>query len=142
MKISVVSKISEGKPTMGEMFIDGQHFCYTLEPEYRGDVGADPSLKVWGQTAIPRGTYLVDVRFSNHFQRDLVHVENGPQFSEIMCHGGNTSKDTEGCTLCGANTNWTDTVSNCSSIVDKLVELVSAECDPVYITYSIADATT
>lgn len=137
MEILVKRKVVDGQPTMGEMFIDGNHFCYTLEPIYRGDVGADPSLKIWGQTAIPCGRYLADVRFSNHFQRDLVHVENVPQFSEIMCHGGNTIKDTEGCTLCGANTNWVDTVSNCQAIVDKLVEFVQSECEPVYITYSI-----
>lgn len=139
MQIKVLRTIRDGQPTMGEMLVDDAHFAYTLEPVYRGDVGADPSLKVWGQTAIPCGTYLCTVRFSNHFQRNLVHVENVPEFSEIMVHGGNSAKDTEGCCLIGENTNHLDTVSSCAPVVDKIVELVQSATEPVYVTYSIVE---
>ena len=69
----------------GEMFFQGAHECYTLEP----------------QPPIPAGTYDLTIRWSAHFGRNMPHVEAVPGHTEIEIHWGNYPKDTDGCTLVG-----------------------------------------
>ena len=71
--------------TTGEMFFNGAHECYTLEP-------ANP---------IPAGTYDLTIRWSNHFQRNMPHVEEVPGHTGILIHWGNWSENTHDCTLVG-----------------------------------------
>ena len=76
----------DSKSVMGQLLINTFHECYTLEP-------AKP---------IVAGTYDLTIRWSNHFQRLMPHVENVPGHAGIEIHWGNTSKDTELCTLVGS----------------------------------------
>jgi hypothetical protein len=82
--------------TIGEMFIDGERKCYTLEDVVRPD-----GVKVYGETAIPAGRYRVVVTFSNRFQRDMPLLVDVPDFEGIRIHPGNTAVDTHGCILVG-----------------------------------------
>lgn len=93
MQILIQRTIQDSVCTLGELFIDGQKECFTLEPPYRTD-GGKPR-------AIPSGTYDLTIRWSPHFARLVPHVENVPDFSEILIHWGNTFADTKGCTLVG-----------------------------------------
>lgn len=86
---------------IGDLFINGEFFCYTLEDEKRAD-----GLKVYGETAIPTGTYNVLVTKSNRFKRLMPLIIDVPMFSGIRIHGGNTSKDTLGCILVAFNTDY------------------------------------
>ena len=70
--------------------------CYTLEDPVR-----IPGVKVWGDTAIPEGTYPVAIRFSNRFQKELPGIQNVPGFDGVLLHGGNRKIDTHGCVLLG-----------------------------------------
>ena len=79
--------------TQGELLIDGNHFCYTLEPPYKTD-GSKPR-------AIPEGTYPLTIRWSPEFNKHVPHVENVPGFTAIEQHIGNFPRDTKGCTLVG-----------------------------------------
>jgi Steigviridae/Suoliviridae L,D-carboxypeptidase/transpeptidase len=90
-------KSRNGKATIGLLFVDGKFFCYTLEDVVRPE-GAP---KVYGETAIPEGTYPVNLRYSEHFKRIMPHVDNVPNFSGILLHWGNKDKDTDGCVLVG-----------------------------------------
>ena len=81
--------------TAGNLLIDGQFECMTLEDQVR----CGP--KVFGETAIPAGTYDVVVTYSPHFKRDLPLVLGVPGFEAIRIHPGNTTNDTEGCILVG-----------------------------------------
>ncbi len=95
MKIQVQRDPSGAACTIGTMFVDGVFECYTLE-----DIVRD-GPKVFGETAIPAGTYRVVVTHSNHFNRDLPLLVDVPNFEGVRIHPGNTAKDTEGCILVG-----------------------------------------
>ena len=103
MHLKLVRDILMPNFTLGILYVDDQFQCYTCEDTVRGD--GDPATvaqwKQWGITAIPYGTYPVDMRYSPHFGKDMAHVENVPGFTEIMIHNGNTTKDTDGCVLVG-----------------------------------------
>lgn len=82
--------------TIGEMLINGERKCFTLEDVVRPD-----GEKVYGETAIPTGRYRVDITFSNRFQRDMPLLLSVPNFEGIRIHPGNTAVDTHGCILVG-----------------------------------------
>lgn len=85
--------------TIGRLSIDGEYFCDTLEDKVRHD-----GVKIYGETAIPAGTYEVVITYSNRFKRLLPLLLNVPMFEGIRIHPGNTSVDTHGCLLVGFNT--------------------------------------
>lgn len=89
--------------TIGELSIDGQFFSHTLEDPIREKPGIPVSQwKVKGDTAIPAGTYPIEITYSQRFQEDLPLLMGVPGFSAIRIHAGNTSDDTEGCILVGS----------------------------------------
>lgn len=87
--------------TIGEMSINGIKFCDTLEDKVRN---LTTEAKVYGKTAIPKGTYNVKMRYSPRFKRRLPEIENVPHFTGVLIHRGNTEDDTSGCILLGDNT--------------------------------------
>lgn len=94
------------KSTIGELSINGVFQCYTLEDVVRdknndGDLADVGEEKVYGKTAIPRGTYNVVITMSNRFKKELPLLQNVPGFAGIRIHSGNKAEDTEGCLLLG-----------------------------------------
>lgn len=90
-----------GDTTMGTLTVDGMPECYTLEDVVRTAQGEDiHDVKVPGETAIPAGTYRVEMDQSPKFGR-VPHLRDVPGFTDILIHAGNTVKDTEGCILVG-----------------------------------------
>ena len=105
--------------TIGKLFIDGVHFCDTLEDTDRGLTQDMPlpvirAKKRAGVTAIPTGTYKVTLKvqsprfskkemytFCNGYLPRLINVTG---FEGVLIHVGNTARDTEGCILVGRNT--------------------------------------
>ena len=94
MKI-VVKREPHDTFTFGEMFIDGNFECFTLEDRIRM-VG-----KVDGDTAIPCGTYKVIIDQSARFGCLMPHILDVPGFTGVRIHAGNTTDDTSGCVLVG-----------------------------------------
>jgi hypothetical protein len=88
------------KSTISPLFVDGEQFCYILEDADR-HLEEYPEAKVYGQTAVPRGTYKIILDFSSRFQRILPRLLDVPGFEGVRIHPGNTGKDTEGCLLPG-----------------------------------------
>lgn len=107
MKLSLKRIFLGDTYTIGKLYIDGTYFCDTLEDKVR-DLNKNGKFdngetKVYGETAIPYGTYKVVVNYSPKFKRDLPLLENVPHFEGIRIHRGNTPQDTLGCILVGEN---------------------------------------
>ncbi len=83
-----------GNSTIGELSVDGQFECYTLEDLERPE-------KIKGETAISVGRYEVVISQSQRFGRLLPLLLNVPEFAGVRIHPGNTAADTEGCILVG-----------------------------------------
>ena len=82
--------------TIGELFVNGERFCDTLELPYR-----DNQRSV---SCIPTGEYKVRMRYPRESAtRDYLHllVKDVKDRSFILFHKGNTAKDTRGCILVG-----------------------------------------
>lgn len=118
MEIKVKRIAKKEAYTIGKMYIDGEYVCDTLEDKDRGltsnmSVAQICGVKVHGETAIPTGRYLVDMktvspRFGGRAQYQfckgrLPRLCNTPGYQGVLIHIGNTAKDTEGCILVGEN---------------------------------------
>ncbi len=106
--------------TIGRLFIDGALFCNTLEDRDRGLHQTDSleqirSLKMPGETAIPRGVYTVAMNtlspkyaavpwYKSLCGGKMPRLLDVPGFDGILIHPGNTALDTLGCILVGRNT--------------------------------------
>ena len=115
--------------TIGRLFVDGQYFCDTLEDKVRPD-----GVKVYGETAIPAGTYKVVITYSNRFKRMLPLLQNVPMFEGIRIHPGNTAVDTHGCLLVGINTEK-GKITQSKVTFDKLFKLLE-KAETIQITIS------
>jgi hypothetical protein len=104
MNIRVLRKTFTEDSTIGELTVNGQPECFTLEDKVR-------AVKIHGNTAIPAGIYEVTITFSEKFKKPLPLLLNVPNFAGIRIHSGNTAVDTEGCILVGT-TKGPDRVNN------------------------------
>jgi hypothetical protein len=109
---------SEEKRTHGDLYVDGQWFCYTLEDVVR-------PVKIKGETAIPAGVYPVTLEKSPRFGPNTISVHKVENFKHIRVHGGNHENNTEGCPLVGMER--TDTgIRNCKPALDELKQEIGA----------------
>ena len=79
-------------------FEDG-FVCQTLEDPMR------EGEKVYGDTAIPLGTYRVTITRSKRFNKMMPLLHNVPNFGGVRLHCGNNTDDTSGCILVGMGRN-------------------------------------
>lgn len=125
MKLTIKRTITRNSYTLGKLYVDGVCFCDTLEDRDRGltqnmSVEQIKSMKVPGETAIPKGTYrvtldVVSPKFSKYpfymqtcggklprlidvkgYEGVLIHVADGPKRDSLVqgCIGiGNLSAE-------------------------------------------------
>lgn len=96
MEVRLLRDVCGADCTLGQLFVDGQFECFTVE-----DVVRPAGEKIHGKTAIPGGRYQVVVTPSQRFRRDLPLLLKVPNFEGVRIHPGNTAEDTEGCILPG-----------------------------------------
>jgi len=105
MKLDVMRTQFGADATNGMLFINGVFECFTLEDEVR-------DIKVYGETAIPEGTYPIEFRkeggFHNRYSAryknahyGMLEIKEIPDFKWVLFHSGNTDENTAGCILVG-----------------------------------------
>lgn len=87
--------------TIGRLYVDGKYFCDTIEDKVR--VLNSAKDKVYGETAIPYGTYEVKLTYSNKHRKVMPQIMSVPYFEGIRIHSGNTANDSLGCVIVGEN---------------------------------------
>ena len=136
MKISLIleREVYTDKSTIGELYykdlqtIYPKFICYTLEDTCRdwnrdGDLDDVGEAKVFGETAIPSGTYEMKMRFSPGFKITTPHLQNVKGYEYILIHPGNGPKDSKGCILVGKNQSK-DWISESRSAFKELMFLL------------------
>lgn len=114
MNILIRRMIFTDNSTIGELYINSEFICYTLEDTVRKE-----GEKIYGKTAIPKGTYKVAITMSNRFKKELPLLLNVPNFEGVRIHTGNNPEDTEGCILVG-NTKDVDWIGQSKLAFDSL----------------------
>lgn len=126
------------KYTIGRLYIDGNYYCDVLEDTDRGlsnDMSEEEikRIKIYGRTAIPKGTYKVEVTYSPKFKRYLPILLNVKGYTGIRIHSGNSHEDTLGCLLVGFNKEK-GKVLNSRVTSDKLTALLRNCEEEIHIT--------
>ena len=104
------------KSTIGELFLNGERFCDTLELPWR-----DNQKSI---SCIPAGEYKVRLRYPRESAtREYLHllVQEVKDRSYILFHRGNSAKDTRGCILVGQGSQQ-DIVHNSTLAMDLLMK--------------------
>ena len=84
MKLLLERTTYTDKSTIGKLYINGVFQCFTLEDKDRL-LEQDISKKVYGESAIPRGTYQVVITYSKRFRTEL------PLFVDVKGFGESAS---------------------------------------------------
>ena len=128
MKIKV-DRIYKGESyTIGKMYLNGEYFWDTLEDAIR-------PVKIPNETAIPAGTYKVEVTYSPRFKRNLPLLIDVPNYTGIRIHNGSNKDHTSGCILVGFNTSK-GILSDSRKISDQLTEKLKSLSEPIEIEIS------
>lgn len=133
--------------TIGKLYVNGTYFCDTCEDRVRdnnidGDLDDIGEGKVYGQTAIPYGTYKVtmNVQSLKYSQRAayawckgyLPRLVDVPHFEGILIHSGNDATHSAGCILVGEN-KVRGQVINSMATLKRLVNILKG-ADNITIT--------
>lgn len=117
MKLVLERKWKKDTYTIGILYVDGIRFSETMEDK---DRGLDASMseasirlkKVYGKTAIPTGTYKINLSYSGKFATrpwgkkysgKVLEIENVKGFLGVRIHPLNTAEDSLGCIGVGRN---------------------------------------
>ena len=118
MKLLLKRIAKKDNYTIGNLYIDNMFFCNTLEDKDRGLYETQSLLeiqskKVYGQTAIPYGTYKIDMNTVSPKFKDrswakfcggkLPRLIDVKGYEGVLIHVGNKAEDTLGCILVGEN---------------------------------------
>lgn len=119
------------KSTAGRLSLGMKQIGFTLEDTRRNL--RVPEDKVFGETAIPPGTYEIVVSVSQHFGgKRLPEILRVPFFTGVRIHGGNTVKDSEGCILLAKNRIAPEMIQGAETV--DFVALLDSVPGPHYIT--------
>lgn len=140
-----IIRVAQGKQsTLSQLYINGVFQCYLLEDKIRTE-------KIKGQTAIPTGTYSLqlntwgakNVNYKKVFGKvheGMIEITGLPNFSYVYIHTGNTIEDTAGCPLCGFGFQFiqgdyrvTQSVMAYQMIYPKLVALAKNNANKISI---------
>lgn len=130
MKALLDRKWKKDTYTIGRFYIDGEFFSNSMEDRDRGlrqdmNVGEIERIKVYGETAIPTGKYIVTMTYSPKYKRVMPQIMNVPGWTGVRIHSMNTAEDSLGCIGLGNNTKagWiSESRATCKKFEDLLVK--------------------
>lgn len=138
MEILIDRQWKKDTYTIGRVYVNNVFFCNSLEDKDRGlkdsmTTAQITKKKVYGETAIPTGTYELKMTYSNRFaskswgniyRGEVPELINVKGFSGIRIHPGNSASDSYGCILVGKNNvkgKVTDSVKYYRSLLDNYI---------------------
>ena len=118
MELLLDRKWKKDTYTIGIMYVNGQRFSETVEDKDRGLNDKMPlaeikAKKIYGQTAIPTGTYEIKLTYSPSFANKAFGKKYGGKVPQMMnvkgyegvrIHPFNTAEESKGCVAVGRNT--------------------------------------
>ena len=116
INLLLIRKTFTDKSTLGELFLNGERMCDTLENPW---INNERNI-----SCIPEGEYPVRLRLPRESgTRDYLHllVQEVPNRDWILFHRGNFPKDTSGCILVGLGSKQ-DAVNNSTLAMDLLIK--------------------
>lgn len=148
MKLTLKRINKTEKYTEGILYINGERFCSTIEDTDRGltnemSITEIQSKKVYGETAIPKGTYQItldvvspkfkDRSWATFCEGKLPRLLDVPGFEGVLIHVGNEASNSLGCLLVGQKTKngW---VSNSTQTFKDLYYKLKQVTDQITIT--------
>lgn len=132
----------------GKLYINGIYQCDVIEDTDRGltnemSITEIQSKKVYGETAIPKGTYQItldvvspkfkDRSWATFCEGKLPRLLDVPGFEGVLIHVGNEASNSLGCLLVGQKTKdgW---VSNSTQTFKDLYYKLKQATDQITIT--------
>lgn len=132
----------------GKLYIDGIYQCDVIEDTDRDltnemSITEIQSKKVYGETAIPKGTYQItldvvspkfkDRSWATFCEGKLPRLLDVPGFEGVLIHTGNEASNSLGCLLVGQKTKdgW---VSNSTQTFKDLYYKLKQATDQITIT--------
>lgn len=119
MEIIVKRIAKKATYTIGKLYVDGKYACDTIEDKDRGLTDDMPlelikTKKVYGETAIPTGTYKLDMNtvspkfkdrsWAKPYGGKVPRLLNVKGFEGILIHPLNKASESLGCVGVGKNT--------------------------------------
>ena len=117
MKITLERRYKKKNYTIGLLYVDGTFLCNTIEDPDRGITNEMSeheilSKKIYGETAIPTGTYEIKMTYSPKFHNKtwakltsgkVPQIMNVPCWSGVRIHPANEASELLGCIAPGKN---------------------------------------
>lgn len=151
MKLTLKRTFKGPQYTIGKLYVNGVYECDTLEDTDRGlhetqSLLEIQSKKVYGQTAIPYGTYKIDMNTVSPKFKDrswakfcggkLPRLIDVKGYEGVLIHVGNKAEDTLGCILVGRNRIKGSIIESTECFYKLMSVLLGAskEGEDIYIT--------
>lgn len=128
--------------TIGKLYINDVYECDTLEDQDRGltsqmSISEIELKKVYGKTAIPTGTYKIDMTtvspkfkdrvWAKPYKGILPRLIDVKGYSGVLIHVGNKAEDTLGCILVGENKVKGQVVNSTATFYELMTVLLKAQ---------------
>lgn len=152
MKLELKRRFRGPNYTIGSLFINGVYECDTIEDVDRGltdsmSVDEIKAKKIYGRTAIPTGTYRIDMNTVSLKFKDrswakfcggkLPRLLDVKGYEGVLIHVGNKAEDTLGCILVGDNKIKGQVINSTATFQELYGELLKAKVKGEEITINI-----
>lgn len=86
--------------TLGELWLDGKFYCYTIEPPWRGNRRDNPGTSANEASCLIPGAFECFVRTDDHWPK-VLDIVGEIERDGALVHSGNKWPDSKACVLVG-----------------------------------------